>query len=60
MQSTVESEVRSAFYDLQQADRVLESETRNVESASESLEIARSNLAAGSARNSTSSRRLPM
>ncbi len=47
MQLTVESEVRSAFLDLQQADRVLESETRNVESASESLEIARSNLAAG-------------
>jgi len=47
MQSSVESEVRSAFFDLQQADRVLESETRNVENASESLEIARSNLGAG-------------
>lgn len=43
----VESEVRSAFFDLQQADRVLESETRNVESASESLELARGNLGAG-------------
>ena len=43
----VESDVRSAFFDLQQADRVLESETRNVENASESLEIARSNLTAG-------------
>ena len=43
----VESDVRSAFFDLQQADRVLESETRNVENASESLEIARSNLSAG-------------
>lgn len=44
---SVESDVRSAFYDLQQADRVLESETRNVQNASESLEIARGNLAAG-------------
>lgn len=44
---TVQSDVRSAFFDLEQADRVLESETRNVENASESLEIARSNLAAG-------------
>ena len=44
---SVESDVRSAFFDLEQADRVLESETRNVENASESLEIARSNLAAG-------------
>ena len=41
------SEVRSAFLDLQQAERVLESETRNVESSSESLELARSNLGAG-------------
>jgi outer membrane protein TolC len=47
VQSSVESEVRSAFFDLQQADRVLESETRNVEGASESLDIARSNLGAG-------------
>ncbi|MDQ3119017.1 MAG: TolC family protein [Verrucomicrobiota bacterium] len=44
---SVESEVRSAFFDLQQADRVLESETINVESASESLELARGNLGAG-------------
>ena len=44
---TVQSDVRNAFFDLEQADRVLESETRNVENASESLEIARSNLAAG-------------
>jgi outer membrane protein TolC len=44
---SVESDVRSAFFDLQQADRVLESETRNVQNASESLEIARSNLGAG-------------
>lgn len=47
MQTSVESEVRSAFFDLQQADRVLESETRNVGSATESLELARSNLGAG-------------
>jgi outer membrane protein TolC len=46
-QRTIESEVRSAFFDLQQADRVLESETENVQGASESLEIARSNLGAG-------------
>lgn len=43
----VESEVRSAFYDMQQADRVLQSETQNVQNASESLEIARGNLGAG-------------
>jgi outer membrane protein len=41
------SEVRSAFLDLQQADRVLESETRNVQNADESLEIAKGNLGAG-------------
>ncbi len=46
-QASVESDVRSAFFDLQQADRVLESETRNVVNASESLELARSNLSAG-------------
>ncbi|MDQ6626790.1 MAG: TolC family protein [Verrucomicrobiota bacterium] len=44
---SVESEVRSAFYDIQQADRVLQSETQNVQNASESLEIARGNLGAG-------------
>ncbi|MGI9087740.1 MAG: TolC family protein [Chthoniobacterales bacterium] len=47
MQRTVEAEVRSAFFDLQQSDRVLESETQNVETASESLELARGNLGAG-------------
>jgi outer membrane protein TolC len=46
-QLAVESEVRSAFFDLQQANRILESETQNVQNASESLEIARSNLTAG-------------
>jgi outer membrane protein len=44
---TVESEVRSAFLDLQQSDRVLEAETKNVQTADESLEIAKGNLEAG-------------
>ena len=44
---SVASEVRSAFLDLQQADRVLQSETRNVQNADESLEIAKGNLGAG-------------
>jgi outer membrane protein len=43
----VASEVRSAFLDLQQADNVLESETRNVQTADESLEMAKTNLSAG-------------
>lgn len=43
----VASEVRSAFFDLQQADRVLETETNNVQAADESLDIAKSNFAAG-------------
>jgi outer membrane protein len=43
----VASEVRSAFLDLQQADNVLQSETQNVQTADESLEITKSNLAAG-------------
>jgi len=44
---SVASEVRSAFLDLQQADRVLESETKNVQTADESLEMTKGNLAAG-------------
>jgi outer membrane protein TolC len=44
---TVASEVRSAFYDLQQAERVLETETKNVQTADEALEMAKGNLAAG-------------
>jgi outer membrane protein len=44
---SVASEVRSAFFDLQQAERVLETETSNVQAADESLEIAKSNFAAG-------------
>jgi outer membrane protein len=43
----VASEVRSAFFDLQQADRVLETETSNVQAADQSLDIAKSNFAAG-------------
>ena len=44
---SVASEVRSAFFDLQQADRVLETETQNVSTADENLEMTRSNFAAG-------------
>jgi outer membrane protein TolC len=44
---SIASEVRSAFLDLQQADRVLESETRNVQTADEALEMAKGNFAAG-------------
>jgi outer membrane protein len=44
---SVASEVRSAFFDLQQAQRVLENETRNVQAADEALDIAKSNFAAG-------------
>jgi len=46
-QRTVASEVRSAFFDLQQAQRVLESEKKNVQTADEALEMAKSNFAAG-------------
>ena len=44
---SVASEVRSAFFDLQQAERVLESETRNVQTADEALDMAKGNFAAG-------------
>ena len=44
---TVASEVRSAFLDLEQAERVLETETRNVQNADEALEMAKANLGAG-------------
>jgi outer membrane protein len=46
-QLSVASEVRSAFYDIEQADRILQSETKNVQSAAESLELAKANLGAG-------------
>jgi outer membrane protein TolC len=44
---SVASEVRSAFFDLEQAERVLETETENVQTADEALEIAKGNLGAG-------------
>ncbi|MDP9253406.1 MAG: TolC family protein, partial [Verrucomicrobiota bacterium] len=44
---TAESEVRSAFLDLQQSDHILEAETKNVQTADESLEFAKGNLGAG-------------
>jgi outer membrane protein TolC len=44
---SVASEVRSAFFDLEQAERVLESETNNVQTADEALEMAKGNFAAG-------------
>jgi outer membrane protein len=44
---SVASEVRSAFFDLQQAERVLENETKNVQTADEALEMAKGNFAAG-------------
>jgi outer membrane protein len=44
---SVASEVRSAFFDLQQSDRVLESEEKNVHTANESLSVAKSNFGAG-------------
>jgi outer membrane protein TolC len=47
MRLSVASEVRSAFLDIQQADHILESETKNVQTADESLEMAKGNLAAG-------------
>ena len=43
----VASEVRSGFLDMEQADRILQAETKNVQRADESLEIAKANLAAG-------------
>jgi outer membrane protein len=46
-QLSIASEVRSAFYDIEQADHILQSETKNVQSAAESLELAKANLGAG-------------
>jgi outer membrane protein TolC len=39
--------VRSAFLDLEQAGNVLQSETKNVQTADETLEIAKGNATAG-------------
>jgi outer membrane protein len=44
---SVASEVRSAFFDLQQAERVLENETQNLQTADEALDMAKGNFAAG-------------
>ena len=43
----IESEVRSAFLDLEQADSVLQAQTKNVQTADEALAFAKSNFAAG-------------
>ena len=43
----IASEVRSVFFDLEQADRILEAETKNVQTAADSLQFAKANLAAG-------------
>ena len=43
----VAAEVRSAFLDLEQGENIIQTETRSVQTADESLEIAKSNLAAG-------------
>src|SRR5205814_5999469 len=43
----VASEVRSAFLDLQQGESVIETDTKSVQTADESLEIAKANLGAG-------------
>jgi outer membrane protein len=43
----IASEVRSVFFDLEQADRILDSETKNAQTAADSLQIAKANLAAG-------------
>jgi outer membrane protein len=43
----VASEVRGAFFDLQQAERVLETETKNVQTADEALDMAKGNFVAG-------------
>src|SRR5437870_6243672 len=44
---TVASDVRSAFFDLEQAGRVLETETINLQTADETLDMAKGNFAAG-------------
>ena len=43
----IESEVRSAFLDLQQSDSVLAAQAKNVATADQALQFAKSNLAAG-------------
>ena len=56
----IESEVRSAFLDLEQADSVLQAQTKNVQTADESLAFAREQFCRGTrnaARYSASGRR---
>lgn len=43
----IASEVRSVLFDLEQSDRVLEAETKNAQTADDSLKVAKANLAAG-------------
>ena len=43
----IESEVRSAFLDLQQAENVLQAQSKNVRTADQALDFAKSNFAAG-------------
>jgi len=43
----IESEVRSAFLDLQQADSVLQAQSKNVRTADDALAFAKSNFSAG-------------
>ncbi|CAN5589442.1 TolC family protein [soil metagenome] len=43
----VKSEVRSAFLDLQQADSVLQAQTKNVRTADQALSYAKNNFASG-------------
>ena len=59
--SGFESEVRSAFLDLQQADSVLAAQAKNIRTADESLDFrARAISAPASGRSSTSCRLRPM
>ena len=44
---SVASEVRSAFLDLEQGENIIQTETKSVQTADESLDIAKTNLAAG-------------
>ncbi len=56
----VASEVRSAFFDLEQADRVLETETKNVQAADESLRSPKAISLPDWEHSSTSCKPLPM
>ncbi|PYK32067.1 MAG: hypothetical protein DME57_01260 [Verrucomicrobia bacterium] len=44
---SVANDVRSAFLDLEQGENIIQTETKSVQTADESLEIAKTNLAAG-------------